>query len=38
MRAWPLLRRALAPALTWMPGLALTPVLVLVLTLVPSRR
>ena len=31
MRAWPLPRRALTPALTRMPGPALTPVLVPVL-------
>ena len=42
MRAWPLLRQALTPALTWMPGAALVLVLiwalVLVLMWVPSLR
>ena len=36
MRAWPLPRWALIPALTWMPGAALIWVLVLVLMGVPS--
>ena len=38
MRAWPLPRRALTPALTRMPGLALVWALVLVLMWVPSLR
>ena len=38
MRAWPLPRRALTPALTRMPGAALIWVLVLVLMWVPSLR
>jgi hypothetical protein len=38
LRAWPLPRRALTPALTRMLVPALTPALVLVLMWVPSLR
>jgi hypothetical protein len=38
LRAWPLPRRALTPALIWVLGAALIWVLVLVLMWVPSLR
>jgi hypothetical protein len=38
LRAWPLPRRVLTPALIWVPGTALVPALVLALMWVPSLR
>jgi hypothetical protein len=38
LRAWPLPRRALTPALIWVLGSALTRALVLALKWVPSLR